>query len=186
MNGVCWWLGQNAITILFLVPVVAALCCVFRNRPAVQHVLWVVVLFKFITPPVVFWPMPISGLWFTGEPPTLASSSATTLQDFGFTSNGAAFHAHEHRSAEISQEIDGLKAREASFASRAQPATSRFTEGSLYALAAGWLIGLVACAIKQGRRIGRRELVSSRLDAATGKLLDHAVHFSNARDRHVE
>ena len=59
MNAILWWLAQNTITIVILIPIVAAACRLFRNRPAVQHVLWAVVLLKFITPPVVSWPWPV-------------------------------------------------------------------------------------------------------------------------------
>ena len=34
-------------------PLVAVACRLCRNRPAVQHLLWAVVLLKFVTPPVV-------------------------------------------------------------------------------------------------------------------------------------
>jgi beta-lactamase regulating signal transducer with metallopeptidase domain len=50
------WLGQNTFTIVVMILFVAAACRLFRNRPAVQHVLWVIILLKFVTPPVVSWP----------------------------------------------------------------------------------------------------------------------------------
>ena len=59
MNAILWWLAQNTITIAISIPIVAAACRLCRNRPAVQHVLWAVVLLKFLTPPLVFWPWPV-------------------------------------------------------------------------------------------------------------------------------
>jgi beta-lactamase regulating signal transducer with metallopeptidase domain len=56
MNAVLWCLGQNTITVALLIPCVLVACRLVRNRPAVQHVLWVVVLLKFVTPPIVSWP----------------------------------------------------------------------------------------------------------------------------------
>ncbi|HEV3122241.1 MAG TPA: hypothetical protein VGY53_10070, partial [Isosphaeraceae bacterium] len=56
MNTMLWWFAQNTIAIAVMILFVAASCRLFRNRPAVQHVLWVVVLLKFVTPPVVSWP----------------------------------------------------------------------------------------------------------------------------------
>jgi hypothetical protein len=62
MNSWLWWLGQNAITVSLLVPFVLLACRRFRNRPAVQHRLWVVVLLKFLTPPLVTWPWTVEEL----------------------------------------------------------------------------------------------------------------------------
>ena len=56
MNTVLWWLVQNTLAVALLIPFVAVACRLCRNRPAVQHVLWAVVLLKFVTPPVVCWP----------------------------------------------------------------------------------------------------------------------------------
>ena len=49
--------AQDTITIAFLIPIVAVACRFCRNRPAVQHVLWAVVLVKFMMPPLVCWPV---------------------------------------------------------------------------------------------------------------------------------
>lgn len=56
MNTWLWSLGQDTITVAVLLPFVALACRLVRNRPAVQHALWVVVLLKFLTPPIVSWP----------------------------------------------------------------------------------------------------------------------------------
>jgi beta-lactamase regulating signal transducer with metallopeptidase domain len=59
MNAVLWWLAQNTLTVALLFPIVAVACRLCRNRPAVAHMLWAVVLLKFVTPPVFFWPWPV-------------------------------------------------------------------------------------------------------------------------------
>ena len=51
-----WWLLQNTVTAALLAGVVCALCRLGRFRPAVRHALWLVVLLKLLTPPVVVWP----------------------------------------------------------------------------------------------------------------------------------
>ncbi len=56
MNGVLWWLAQNTVTIGLAVVVVALLCRLTPNRPALHHLLWLIVMLKFLTPPVVVWP----------------------------------------------------------------------------------------------------------------------------------
>lgn len=63
MNAILWWSAQNAITIAILIAIVSLTCRLFRDRPAVQHVLWAVVLLKFVTPPVVSWPMSVERFW---------------------------------------------------------------------------------------------------------------------------
>ena len=36
-----------------MIPVVLLACRFFRDRPAVRHLLWLVILIKFVTPPIV-------------------------------------------------------------------------------------------------------------------------------------
>jgi len=62
MNGLLWWLAQNTITIALAVAAVIVLCRLAPRRPAWQHLLWLVVMVKFVTPPVVVWPWAIDGL----------------------------------------------------------------------------------------------------------------------------
>src|SRR5262245_52659837 len=53
-----WWLAQNAVMAAILAGIVTLVCRAFRLRPAVRHALWLVVLLKLVTPPVVHWPWP--------------------------------------------------------------------------------------------------------------------------------
>lgn len=62
MTTMLWWLVQNTITIAILAAVVAMLCRALSKRPALQHLLWLVVLIKFVTPPLVMWPWTARGL----------------------------------------------------------------------------------------------------------------------------
>src|SRR5260221_3382936 len=57
-----WWLAQNTITAAVMIPLVVLACQFFRRRPAVQHALWVVVLLKLLTPPLVSWPWSVEQL----------------------------------------------------------------------------------------------------------------------------
>jgi beta-lactamase regulating signal transducer with metallopeptidase domain/WD40 repeat protein len=61
MTEAVWWLVQNSVAVAVLAAVIWLVCRLLRNRPAVQHVLWLVVLIKFMTPPIVSWP------WSAGE-----------------------------------------------------------------------------------------------------------------------
>jgi beta-lactamase regulating signal transducer with metallopeptidase domain len=51
-----WWLFQNLVITAALAAVVAAICRTTRIGPVARHALWVVVLVKFVTPPLVVWP----------------------------------------------------------------------------------------------------------------------------------
>ena len=55
MNAFVWWMVQNSITVAVILPLVMIGCRLFRERPAVQHLLWLVVLLKLVTPPIVTW-----------------------------------------------------------------------------------------------------------------------------------
>jgi hypothetical protein len=51
-----WWLFQNVIVTAGLALIVAAVCRTGRIGPVGRHALWLVVLVKFVTPPLVVWP----------------------------------------------------------------------------------------------------------------------------------
>lgn len=57
-----WWMLQTSVVTAVLIAVVATACRLGRLRPAVQHVLWLVVLVKLATPNVVAWPWTIEQL----------------------------------------------------------------------------------------------------------------------------
>src|SRR5205823_5781308 len=50
------WLLLHTVTVGLLAGLVAALCRCRRLPPAAQHLLWLVVLVKLLTPPVLAWP----------------------------------------------------------------------------------------------------------------------------------
>ncbi len=56
MNTLLWWLAQNTVSVALLTPFVWAACWLFRSRPAVQHLLWMLLLLKLVAPPLVRWP----------------------------------------------------------------------------------------------------------------------------------
>ncbi|MGE5834527.1 MAG: M56 family metallopeptidase [Acidobacteriota bacterium] len=62
-----WWLFQNLVITAALAAVVAAICRTTRIGPVARHALWVVVLVKFVTPPLVVWP------WAAPDPLGLAA-----------------------------------------------------------------------------------------------------------------
>lgn len=62
MTIVLGWLLQNAIIALVLTALVLVVCPLLKNRPAVQHALWLIVLVKLVTPPLVSWPWSLNEL----------------------------------------------------------------------------------------------------------------------------
>jgi beta-lactamase regulating signal transducer with metallopeptidase domain len=53
-----WWLAQNAVMAAILAGIVTLVCRAGRLRPAVRHALWLVVLLKLVTPPLLHLPCP--------------------------------------------------------------------------------------------------------------------------------
>jgi beta-lactamase regulating signal transducer with metallopeptidase domain len=81
-----WWIFQNVVSTAALVLVVAAVCRLTRNGPVARHALWVLVLIKFVTPPLVVWPWAAPdpfGLAADAEP--AASSSVGPPMDYRAT-----------------------------------------------------------------------------------------------------
>jgi beta-lactamase regulating signal transducer with metallopeptidase domain len=54
-----WWLAQTTVTATLLAAIAATAGFVFRLRPAVRHALWLLVLLKLLTPPLVEWRVPL-------------------------------------------------------------------------------------------------------------------------------
>src|SRR5262249_47294966 len=69
-----WWLAQNTILAALLAGIVALICRLACLRPAVRHALWLIVLIKLMTPPLVHWPWPAPDVWrqVQAEPPPTA------------------------------------------------------------------------------------------------------------------
>jgi len=58
MQHILGWLVQNTLVVALLVPVVLLVGRLWRFRPANQHLLWLLMLVKLLTPPLVNWPLP--------------------------------------------------------------------------------------------------------------------------------
>ena len=51
-----WWIFQNVVVTTAAAAAVALICRFGRIGPVARHALWVLVLVKFVTPPLVVWP----------------------------------------------------------------------------------------------------------------------------------
>jgi beta-lactamase regulating signal transducer with metallopeptidase domain len=58
-----WWLAHTTLTAAVLVGIVALVCRLGRFGPAVRHALWLLVLLKLLTPPLVKWHLPWPAGW---------------------------------------------------------------------------------------------------------------------------
>ena len=56
MQHVVWWIAQHTFVTALLIAAVALASCTLKTRPALIHALWLIVLLKFLMPPVVTWP----------------------------------------------------------------------------------------------------------------------------------
>jgi beta-lactamase regulating signal transducer with metallopeptidase domain len=65
-----WWIFQNVVITTALAAVVAVVCRAGRIGPVARHALWVLVLVKFVTPPLVVWP------WAAPDPFGIAAMGA--------------------------------------------------------------------------------------------------------------
>jgi beta-lactamase regulating signal transducer with metallopeptidase domain len=75
------WIVLNTVAATALAALVLVLARWRRLRPATRHALWLVVLLKLVTPPVIYWPWPLPGVKVVesaspDEPPTPAATPA--------------------------------------------------------------------------------------------------------------
>lgn len=69
-----WWIFQNLVSTTMLAAAVALICRYGRMGPVGRHALWVLVLVKFITPPIVEWP------WAAPDPFSLATIDSRAIE----------------------------------------------------------------------------------------------------------
>ncbi len=164
MNAILWWSAQNAITIAILIAIVSLTCRLFRDRPAVQHVLWAVVLLKFVTPPVVSWPMSVERFW-----PARQSRGATDRRP-DVLSTFLPSAKTEHRPGHVPREFGAFAFEPAADPARSLPTAAELARASVWPLCAVWILGTAVCGLKQSRRIARHARLVSRASDATPQL----------------
>jgi bla regulator protein BlaR1 len=67
------WSAQTTVIAMVLAVIAIVASRSSRLGPAARHVLWLVVLIKLLTPPVLNWPWSPPRLWATAKPATIAS-----------------------------------------------------------------------------------------------------------------
>ena len=145
------WLVQNTVLAALLAVGVALFCRVSRCRPAVRHVLWLIVLVRLLMPPGLHWPwaLPVP---LTRHAVPVAATSATEP-------------SNEHTSAVelVPGElipvaaIDDLKSEplvESTIAT-AEPAAARWVPWLIRSAMALWLLGSIVVLIRHVLRLRR-------------------------------
>lgn len=201
MNAILPWLLLNTLTLAVLVPLVALACRLFSQRPAVQHLLWVVVLVKFLTPPLVVWPWAIDSAivpeWLTATSqesltysnadlvagpiidPAAHSTESTIAENSSPLAADAAM-ASQLKLAELAAQAAALE-KDQSIAADAKtellqadtPARPWSLRAAVSWLLAGvWLLGASVYAVRQARRIARHVRFVQQATPATRQLSD--------------
>ena len=156
MNTVLWCFVQNTLTVALVIPAVAVAARLCRNRPAGVHVLWAVVLLKFVTPPVFIWPLPaqhLSPSFSSILPPVSGARLSTPLKRLAFMSDDtpigkAAGGAPDDRLGRSNSAPVQALGQVPSLANG--QALSRLAFPLFFAV---WLIGIAVCTSRQVHRI---------------------------------
>jgi beta-lactamase regulating signal transducer with metallopeptidase domain len=89
MSALLASLLSNALTATLLALLVGALG-LFRLRPTVLHAMWLIVLLKFVTPPLLSVPLPSKLPWPVRWPQTEVASSTSNIKPAQFSAVGTA------------------------------------------------------------------------------------------------
>jgi beta-lactamase regulating signal transducer with metallopeptidase domain len=148
------WVLSHSVGVLLLFLVVLAVCRYTRAGPAVRHALWLLVLLKLLTPPFVSWPWPLP-LLPADHPDTVQETSTEAAVRDTFSEDEprepdatlpAVFPPADGDDMPLSPtEEDEMRAENAG------PRRDRWID----AAAAIWLLGGLAVAVVQLRRLAR-------------------------------
>ena len=150
------WLIVHSVVAAMLAVVVAAANRCFRLAPAARHLLWLIVLIKLLTPPVLYWPWPLPGFGTAPAAPVLPLAEASSPPVPSPVGNAGTVVI------DLPPQIDGGPAIDGSAppAPTAPPLPMRQAAAPAFSwewLAAAaswiWLAGAMVCALRQGWRI---------------------------------
>lgn len=157
-----WWIAQTVVVTVLLAAAIELAARVLRLRPAVRHVLWLIVLAKLVTPPVVVlnWP------WASALPPAIEAqvlkappSVATTEWLLSHPSGTPGVGAVQIKPVSITLAYP-------TFSPAHRSSSSASLANLVSLLLAVWALGALAFAMVQGLRIGRvRRVIRSGLPA---------------------
>ena len=153
------WLIQHTVESAALAAVVWLLSSCFRRRPAVRHALWLLVLVKLLTPPLVRWPWPLPA-WPAPEAVAVAPTPPPA------ESHPPAAPPPAADAPAIEETVDPAPSIVAAPAPAEKPATP--PDGSWLLGAAGWVWAAgagVAALVQMTRLVRLRRLLRRGLPA---------------------
>jgi beta-lactamase regulating signal transducer with metallopeptidase domain len=142
-----WWVFQNLVATFALALVAIGLCRVFRPGPVARHALWLIVLVKFLTPPIVEWP------WALPDPMGL---SVTRIDAGAREASPQTFTGEPAGAAEVTLELQALSLPPATGIA---PATAGGSVDWLMRAGIAWLAGslwLLGIEAVRYRRVARQ------------------------------
>jgi beta-lactamase regulating signal transducer with metallopeptidase domain len=158
-----FWIFQNVVVTAALAGIVLLLCRVGRIGPVARHALWVLVLVKFVTPPLVVWP------WTAPDPFGIARLDPTGHR--AAPKPGAAYVPLSHPTADATTLPVESPDSQTTLRNEHQDASQ--TAASIWPWALGiWLTGSVFLVGLEGvrlARLGRRIRLSRPVDPAIAR-----------------
>jgi len=137
-----WWIFQSLVTTAALAATVAIVCRFGRIGPVARHALWVIVLVKFVTPPLVVWP------WAAPDPFGLDRGREVTEVTYSEVTEIA-----DRDSGRAPMEVAEIAATPASASSESRGEPALQTSTVLVAL---WIAGSVCLLTIEGVRLLRQ------------------------------
>lgn len=186
MTTFLWGLCENAIATAILAAVLGALGWPLRRRPGVQHALWLIVLIKFVTPPVVVWPWSVQDFARPWLPATASRLERAAEQSHSSAASAdalavlpAALTATElsHRESLSPRDTSAIRASGPVGASTVHPRFSLAVAAQ--GLFWGWCLGSVAAVLIQLRRVRQVRLLIRRGTPAPRHLTDEIERLSH-------
>jgi beta-lactamase regulating signal transducer with metallopeptidase domain len=172
-----WWLAQNGLAAGALAALVALMCWLGRLGPAARHALWLIVLLKLVTPPVILWPYALPALGEKSPAALPTTVDVAKSEPFPMLSKEEAIVARDDPPS--SEEFSFSPLREdgeekTAINNQAVIVNSNRAEWILSLLRTLWLTGTVGMCLLQLFRIVRFQRLLVGSDPAP-RWLDHLV-----------
>jgi beta-lactamase regulating signal transducer with metallopeptidase domain len=149
------WLIVHTIVVAAAVLIVTAAARCFRLGPAARHLLWLIVLIKFLTPPLVYWPWTLPVSVPDSPPATAAPSAAREVRFVIIDQTPADLVPTNQEPTPTPAPTPPAAAPHADPPTARPPATPSLSWDWSVAAAWVWLVGGVFTALRNGMRILR-------------------------------
>lgn len=173
MDNIIWWQTQTTLTVGVMILVVLLACRFLKRWPAVQHALWMLVLLKFLAPPIVNWP------WAVDD---MIQATAQYRNDSAESPKQSDSVGREESGNQESPILSNDDAAEGLgrllpddyfygyFPAASVATASKWTEQAILLALTAWLIGVVLTALYQLRRIWQIRRIVNGAGPATPRL----------------